>query len=319
MYVIELDEHGRQTAARVDRAIVRSHQRLAYGEAEVPLLEQIGTLRLALARERGSITLNAPAQTVVADPSQNCGYRLEARAPLAGRGLERRDLAAGRDGRGRHHGVARTGAAAHDGRRGSLPGEAAAGGCHRPGSGLARGPAVRRVRDLARSGAAAPGGADRGGTGRDGTRRLRLLRGHAAGGLRARRHRRPLRPHDRAAAAAGRPLRARPGGRWRRPRGAREAARGDERGGLARRPGGAGDRGRRRDAGARAPRGRAVHRRRPGQRPPRHRDPDRRPAGAGARARRSGTGAGRHRGRAADAGRPGVTLARVPPGWTPQG
>ena len=77
VYVIELDGHGRQTQARVDRAIVRSHRRLAYGEAEVPLLEQIGTLRLALARERGSITLNAPAQTVVPDPSRGCGYRIE--------------------------------------------------------------------------------------------------------------------------------------------------------------------------------------------------------------------------------------------------
>ena len=43
----------------------------------MPLLEQIGTLRLALARERGSITLNAPAQTVVPDPSRGCGYRIE--------------------------------------------------------------------------------------------------------------------------------------------------------------------------------------------------------------------------------------------------
>jgi exoribonuclease R len=77
VYVIDLDGQGRQTAARVDRAIVRSHRRLAYGEAEVPLLEQIGTRRLALARERGSITLNAPAQTVVPDPTQTCGYRIE--------------------------------------------------------------------------------------------------------------------------------------------------------------------------------------------------------------------------------------------------
>ena len=77
VYAIELDGHGRQTQARVDRAIVRSHRRLAYGEAEVPLLEQIGTLRLALARERGSITLNAPAQTVVSDPSRGRGYRIE--------------------------------------------------------------------------------------------------------------------------------------------------------------------------------------------------------------------------------------------------
>src|SRR4029079_3314106 len=34
-------------------------------------------LRWALARERGSITLNAPAQAVVPDPSRGCGYRIE--------------------------------------------------------------------------------------------------------------------------------------------------------------------------------------------------------------------------------------------------
>ncbi|MDX6521770.1 MAG: hypothetical protein QOF08_2375 [Gaiellales bacterium] len=77
VFVIELDDEGRQTTARVDRAIVRSHARLAYGEAEIPLLEQIGTLRMALARSRGAVTLNAPAQTVVTDPSSDRGYRLE--------------------------------------------------------------------------------------------------------------------------------------------------------------------------------------------------------------------------------------------------
>lgn len=77
VYVIELDERGRQLSARVDRAIVRSHQRLAYGEGEIPLLEEIGTRRMALARERGSVTLNAPAQIVVADAASPSGYRLE--------------------------------------------------------------------------------------------------------------------------------------------------------------------------------------------------------------------------------------------------
>jgi exoribonuclease R len=77
VYVIELDERGRQLSARVDRAIVRSHQRLAYGEGEIPLLEEIGTRRMALARERGSVTLNAPAQIVVADATAPSGYRLE--------------------------------------------------------------------------------------------------------------------------------------------------------------------------------------------------------------------------------------------------
>ena len=178
VYVIELDGHGRQTAARVDRAIVRSHRRLAYGEAEVPLLEQIGTLRLALARERGSITLNAPAQTVVPDPSQNCGYRLELehRSPDEDWNAEI-SLLAGMAAAGimvsRGLGLLRTMGGADPYRVKQL--QTAATGA---GRGLARGPAVRRVRDLARPGAATAGGADRGGPRRDGARRLRLLRGH---------------------------------------------------------------------------------------------------------------------------------------------
>ena len=77
VFSIELDAAGRQTSARVDRAIVCSHARLAYGEAAIPLLEQVGTLRMALARARGAVTLNAPAQSVVADAGSACGYRLE--------------------------------------------------------------------------------------------------------------------------------------------------------------------------------------------------------------------------------------------------
>jgi exoribonuclease R len=77
VFAIELDAAGRQTSARVDRATVRSHARLAYGQAEIPWLEQIGTLRIALARSRGAVTLDAPAQTVVIDPKALCGYRLE--------------------------------------------------------------------------------------------------------------------------------------------------------------------------------------------------------------------------------------------------
>jgi exoribonuclease R len=77
VFAIELDAAGRQTSAHVDRATVRSYERLAYGEAEIPWLEQIGTLRIALARSRGAVTLNAPAQTVVPDPGADCGYRLE--------------------------------------------------------------------------------------------------------------------------------------------------------------------------------------------------------------------------------------------------
>ena len=164
MYVIELDGHGRQTTARVDRAVVRSHQRLAYGEAEVPLLEQIGTLRLALARERGSITLNAPAQTVVPDASRSCGYRLELehRSPDEDWNAEI-SLLAGMAAAGimvsRGLGLLRTMGGADPYRVKQL--RAAANGL---GVDWPEGRVVRRVRDLARPGAAAPGGVDRGRT-----------------------------------------------------------------------------------------------------------------------------------------------------------
>ena len=72
--------------------------------ADDPHLEEIGRLRMAIARRRGAVSLNAPAQKVVADPSSP--LRLPARAGAARRvrGLERRDLAAGRDGRRRPDG-----------------------------------------------------------------------------------------------------------------------------------------------------------------------------------------------------------------------
>jgi exoribonuclease R len=77
VYRIELDAEGRQRSARVDRAVVRSHRRLAYGEATIPLLQEIGERRIALARERGALSLDAPAQEVVPDRTDPCGYRLE--------------------------------------------------------------------------------------------------------------------------------------------------------------------------------------------------------------------------------------------------
>jgi exoribonuclease R len=61
----------------VTPALVRSQRKLAYGEDEIPLLQEIGERRIALARERGSVSLNAPAQTVVPDPGSPCGYSLE--------------------------------------------------------------------------------------------------------------------------------------------------------------------------------------------------------------------------------------------------
>ena len=77
VYRIGLDSSGAQRSARLDRAVVRSHRRLAYGEGTIPLLEEIGERRIAIARERGALSLDAPAQEVVPDPTAPYGYRLE--------------------------------------------------------------------------------------------------------------------------------------------------------------------------------------------------------------------------------------------------
>ncbi len=77
VFTIQLDAEGERTSARVERATVRSTAKLAYGSAEVPHLEEVGRLRMAIARRRGAVSLNAPAQEVIADPSSPLGYRLE--------------------------------------------------------------------------------------------------------------------------------------------------------------------------------------------------------------------------------------------------
>jgi len=77
VFTIGLDGEGERTSARVDRAVVRSTAKLAYGSAEIPHLEEIGRLRIAIAQRRGAINLKTPAQEVVADPSSDLGYRLE--------------------------------------------------------------------------------------------------------------------------------------------------------------------------------------------------------------------------------------------------
>lgn len=77
VFQVDLDADGRQIAAQVNRATVRSRQKLTYQYGHVPLLEEIGTLRRRLADERGAVLLNTPAQTVVPDNLQPAGYRLE--------------------------------------------------------------------------------------------------------------------------------------------------------------------------------------------------------------------------------------------------
>ena len=80
VFTVELDDHGRETAASVRRALVRSREQLDYagleGERAV-LLREIAMRRIAIAEARGAVALNAPDQRVVPDPGPPCGYRLE--------------------------------------------------------------------------------------------------------------------------------------------------------------------------------------------------------------------------------------------------
>lgn len=87
---VDLDADGRIVGADVQRARVRSRERLdyAYVQAAVDtgtadgtlgLLAEIGLLRLRLERARGGVTLPTPDQEVVRDDD---GYRLEFRLPL---------------------------------------------------------------------------------------------------------------------------------------------------------------------------------------------------------------------------------------------
>ncbi|MBB5081174.1 RNB domain-containing ribonuclease [Nonomuraea endophytica] len=90
VWQIDLDAEGRMVGADVQRALVRSRERLDYAyvqaaadtgtaDGTLALLEEIGKLRLQLERERGGVTLPTPEQEVVADGD---GYRLEFRIPL---------------------------------------------------------------------------------------------------------------------------------------------------------------------------------------------------------------------------------------------
>ena len=94
VWTIDLDAEGRQTAADVERALVRSVSRLDYPQAQqmigaakgagaadgtLALLAEVGRLRQGLEVERGAVSLRLPEQEVDADGS---GFRLHYRAPL---------------------------------------------------------------------------------------------------------------------------------------------------------------------------------------------------------------------------------------------
>jgi exoribonuclease R len=91
VWTIDLDETGATTAARLERAIVRSRAKLDYpgvqaaldgdrAEESLVLLREIGRRRLALEAARGGISLDLPSQEVT--PADGGGFVLEYAAPL---------------------------------------------------------------------------------------------------------------------------------------------------------------------------------------------------------------------------------------------
>ena len=90
VWTMELDDAGALTSTTLDRAIVRSREKLAYdaeqekldagdGHPQMQLLMTIGELRDRQERERGGASLNLPEQEVVPDGDS---LRLTWRAPL---------------------------------------------------------------------------------------------------------------------------------------------------------------------------------------------------------------------------------------------
>ncbi len=92
LWQLDLDATGELTGTDVRRALVRSRQRLDYagvqaaldaGTAEpmLTLLEEIGVLRQARARERGAVDLPTPEQEVVLDADGRPSLELRAQLP----------------------------------------------------------------------------------------------------------------------------------------------------------------------------------------------------------------------------------------------
>ena len=87
LFTADLDAVGEGVAFTVERAMVQSRRKLTYAEAQregMPLLERLGTLREARANLRGATRLDLPAQEVVPDDRNRCGFRLhwEERLPI---------------------------------------------------------------------------------------------------------------------------------------------------------------------------------------------------------------------------------------------
>lgn len=90
VWQVELDQGGRQSAATVVRAMVRSRERLSYVQVQgwldagtapewAQLLREVGQLRQQQEVARGGVSLNLPEQEVTTDES---GWHTTYRAPL---------------------------------------------------------------------------------------------------------------------------------------------------------------------------------------------------------------------------------------------
>jgi len=94
LWTIELDSAGTPTRTIVERAVVRSRAKLAYGQVQsdvdagrvaepIALLPELGRLLTARAVERGAIDLPLPDQDVEPDEhGENGGWRLRLRTPV---------------------------------------------------------------------------------------------------------------------------------------------------------------------------------------------------------------------------------------------
>jgi exoribonuclease R len=91
VWEFELDSDARQRAATVRRARVRSREQLTYAQAQaaiddgsasetLKLLKVVGQGRIALERERGGASLNAPEEEIVL---RDDAYTIQRRVPLA--------------------------------------------------------------------------------------------------------------------------------------------------------------------------------------------------------------------------------------------
>lgn len=90
VWTIDLGDDGEPTSVRVERAMVRSRRRLTYAEAQdlvgsdeqVDALRRVGELRMARERQRGGVSLDLPAQSVVDAPSGRWAVRYDERLPV---------------------------------------------------------------------------------------------------------------------------------------------------------------------------------------------------------------------------------------------